>query len=103
MNVYSEMHSMAGFGGNTHNKTGALGASAVTVQLSIAGWYKISADVDFHWQGPSSTTVTATTADCHEWAQDTTPPIYVKAGYYVSLIRAGSTAGTYHINRIKGP
>lgn len=100
-NPFDDWQNLRGFSGATNNKTGTLSNVSVALTMTTGGWWKISADVDFHWQGWKTTAGTCTTSDQHEWAKDSVV-IYVPAGKQLSILRSGSTSGTYWANRIAG-
>jgi hypothetical protein len=97
MNPYDEWGNQRGFKGATQNYKGTLSDVAVDVTVSIGGWYSISADVDFYWAGPSSSSPTADSTCKHEWAKDTRL-IYVTAGNIITMIRV-ATSGNYYIGK----
>ena len=103
-NAYDEMHDMKAMTAAKDHKTGTLStATPVSIVLSTAGWWKLSADQDYFWIGPNAASTLLTSAiACHEWAYDTPPPVFVKANEYVA-VRAVATQGTYWVDRVKGP
>ena len=105
-NPNNAMHEMAGFAGSAVNKTGALGGATATdtvhVELAVAGWYKLSADVDFYWTGPGASADIAVGEARHEWGKDTPQEVEVKAGQFINILRVGAVAGVYFVNKVKG-
>ena len=102
MNVFDEWHSIVASGLAADHKAETLSSAAVSVTLSTAGWWKVSADVDIWLRGPSAaaSTVTASTGQ-HEWAKDTAI-FNAKAGEKIAALRVGAVAGTLYVDRIKG-
>lgn len=101
MNPFNEWERMFG----THEKTwtGVLASSATDIQVTAAGWYRVSADQDFHFRGPSPTTVTASVASRHEWACSISAVVKVEtASDHFSVILASSAlmVGTYWIDQL---
>lgn len=111
-NINDEMHSMKGFAGSDVNKSGslsgALAANTSHVQLTVAGWYKLSADVDYYWTGPGASADINPGEAAHEWAYDTPQEFYISAAAiaagqnYINILRVGAVAGTYYVNERKG-
>lgn len=102
MNPFDEWHNFRAFTGAQHNKTATLSDVAINVQLTTAGWWAITADVDFHVRGPDATSTAVSTADHHEWKKDYWLVRTEGANEFVSVVRSGSVSGTYWIGRVKG-
>lgn len=111
-NVNDYMDELRGFPGSIANKTGslsgALAANTVHVELTVAGWYKLSCDVDFYWTGPGPSADITPGEACHEWGYDTPQEVYVSAEAiaaaqnFLNILRVGASTGTYFVNRKKG-
>jgi hypothetical protein len=102
MNVYDEFHLIRGYHGAGYNKRSTL-STALQVTLTTAGWYKISANVDYCWSGPASTVTTASsTLATHQWARETVVVRSDKPSQKIALVRSGTVSGVYHICMLKG-
>ncbi len=101
-NPFDEWHSMSSFDGALNNKTGVLSSTPVSLLLTSAGWWRLTASVPFHWRGPTAATSACSTADTHEWKEAERIVKVPTAGSYVSVVRSGAVTGVYWVDKMKG-
>lgn len=109
-NPFDRAQNFKMYHGSSQNFRGTLSDVATDITIVHDGYYKISASIDWHGRGPTSSTAAASaaasTAGSQPWFAKEWQIVHLEAGDHVSQIMASSavSAGVYYVSLLEaGP